>query len=287
MTRDPGSPGSPSGGSGALRPAPPAGMRGALSWGVGGTDGTGNAYEVDGRPGTRGGGPSFDIDGRPVTRGATRPPSRMQMGFRGSADLSSSGPLPAVHLAPLDGTTPPPFTGGGSRQGTANGMRASLSAVGGGKQGSFSSQGSFNSRVNLGSRGGGGTSLGSTPKAGQPARGGPARPFAAVPEHDIDYIVDGLSDTEVNDDLQNEKSMNDLNSYLDSMDKSSNYHQSKQSKLGGRKGGPPPLGGAGRNQRPAPMATPSRGPPPPGTAGGGHKPSLGSTGKLLPPGMHS
>ncbi len=47
---------------------PPAGMRGAFSWGVGP-----NAYEVDGRPGTRGGGPAFELDGRPGTRsGGTR-----------------------------------------------------------------------------------------------------------------------------------------------------------------------------------------------------------------------
>ena len=42
---------------------PPAGMRGAFSWGVGP-----NAYEVDGRPGTRGGGPAVELDGRPSTR---------------------------------------------------------------------------------------------------------------------------------------------------------------------------------------------------------------------------
>ena len=38
------------------RRPPPAGMRGALSWGVGP-----NAFEVDGRPGTRGGGPLYDM----------------------------------------------------------------------------------------------------------------------------------------------------------------------------------------------------------------------------------
>lgn len=52
---------------------PPAGMRGALSWGVGP-----NAYENDGRPGTRGGGTAFDLEGRPLTRSGMRPASRMQ-----------------------------------------------------------------------------------------------------------------------------------------------------------------------------------------------------------------
>ena len=50
---------------GLLSPSrpPPAGMRGAFSWGVGP-----NAYEVDGRPGTRGGGPSCELDSRPISR---------------------------------------------------------------------------------------------------------------------------------------------------------------------------------------------------------------------------
>ena len=97
MTQDPGCPGSPLGSRGEMRPPPPAGMRGALSWGVGP-----NAYEVDGRPGTRGGGPSCELEGsaRPGTRGG-RPASRM----RGD----SSGPLPQLQLAPLDGMDPPPI----------------------------------------------------------------------------------------------------------------------------------------------------------------------------------
>ncbi len=71
------SPQSPSGVE-AMSPTarpPPAGMRGALSWGVGP-----NAFENDGRPGTRGGGTAYDLEGRPLTRSGMRPGSRMQAG---------------------------------------------------------------------------------------------------------------------------------------------------------------------------------------------------------------
>ncbi|GAX86647.1 hypothetical protein CEUSTIGMA_g14055.t1, partial [Chlamydomonas eustigma] len=106
---------------------PPAGMRGAFSWGVGP-----NAYEVDGRPGTRGGGPSMELDGRPGTRsGGNRPPSRMHAGmgqtqsttstaaqmYMGSsghvvggerAGLGSSGGAGYMQRKTLDAPPPPP-----------------------------------------------------------------------------------------------------------------------------------------------------------------------------------
>lgn len=83
--------------SGGLRP-PHAGLRGAMSWGLGP-----NVFENDGRPGTRGGGMAFDLEGRPLTRGGGRPASRMQA-TQGSGPVrasegivfNSTGPLTAV-----------------------------------------------------------------------------------------------------------------------------------------------------------------------------------------------
>lgn len=72
--------------SGAWARPPPAGMRGALSWGVGP-----NAYENDGRPGTRSGGMGYDLEGRPLTRSGLRPPSRMQTGLTGTQPGPASG----------------------------------------------------------------------------------------------------------------------------------------------------------------------------------------------------
>ncbi|KAG1656396.1 hypothetical protein FOA52_008806 [Chlamydomonas sp. UWO 241] len=68
-------PGSP----GSERRAPPAGMRGALSWGLGP-----NAYELDGRPGTRTGthGGRCDIDGRVI---ASAGGHRAQLADKGAA----------------------------------------------------------------------------------------------------------------------------------------------------------------------------------------------------------
>lgn len=63
---------------------PPAGMRGAMSWGVGP-----NAYENDGRPGTRGGSLNTDMEGRPTTRNQQRPPSRMISSSQTHLPLSS------------------------------------------------------------------------------------------------------------------------------------------------------------------------------------------------------
>lgn len=63
---------------------PPAGMRGAMSWGVGP-----NAYENDGRPGTRGGSLNTDMEGRPTTRNQQRPPSRMISSSQTLLPLSS------------------------------------------------------------------------------------------------------------------------------------------------------------------------------------------------------
>lgn len=218
MTRDPGSPGSPaSRGAGEIRPPPPAGMRGALSWGVGP-----NAYEVDGRPGTRGGGPACELDGRPITRGG-RPASRM----RGSTE----GPPPHVQLAPLDGMDPPP--GGRNMPDGAPSPSAP----------SPSPQGLRDSRSVLGSRGGqpspqGGSGSNATKMPGLTPPF-PKQKVKSVPEHDIDQLVEALSDD--GGEMQDEKSMNDLASYLDAL--------GKRPSISGEVTKPESSGGRGANAR--------------------------------------
>jgi len=226
---------------------PPAGMRGALSWGVGP-----NAFEVDGRPGTRGGGPAYELDGRPVTRNGARPPSRMQLGMqqRGPADIwTAPTPTAGGHLAPLQGAPTPTRTGQtgqapGSSIGANNGskgsgqrgrgqapaasMPAPRASTSNAAPGSSSAAGAGPAKEPHSPRGmprgSAGALTGKPPQPHSKAGGQPSSkpstaaavqqlPLAAN-EHDIEQLIEQLSDEEDGD----PNSLDDLNKYLSTLD---------------------------------------------------------------------
>lgn len=189
-----------------MQHAPPAGMRGALSWGVGP-----NAYETDGRPGTRGGGTVYDLDGRPLTRNGGRPASRMVMpGSTSQGSGSLLGMVPEAASLPLQTTSPTGLSAAASSGRRTAPTPPTFSPVSPGLRASGNLPPKLDGwRTERGDRGqahkSGPLSIGAnmprTPVQGVRGSGGPVplgalrkASLSAGAEEDLDALLDGMTD---------------------------------------------------------------------------------------------